>query len=672
MASKGKTPIVEIAAPESFLTRVRRRVLGGRRNPLDPRVFHKMSLIAFFAWVGMGADGITSANYGPEEAFRALHGFSFMAPLLGIIIAATVFIISGSYVQIIEQFPSGGGGYVVASKLLHPRAGVISGSALVVDYVLTIAVSTVSGVDSLSSLTATPWSIALRVTVAILVIGVLVMMNLRGIRESVLVLLPIFITFVLAHAVVVTAGLLSHAHDIPARVAEGMQEAETAYHRDGLLMLIFIFLNAFSMGAGTFTGIEAVSNGMPVLRDPKVQTGKRTMFYMALSLAFLAGVLLINYYLFQSVPTEGKTLNSVVFTQITETWKLGGMHVGMFVVWITLISAALLLFVAAQTGFIDGPRVLANMAQDSWFPHRFSHLSERLVTRNGILLMGLAAVALVLYSRGSIAILVTLYAINVFITFSMSQLGMLRLWLSRRRSHGEWFGKFLINGAGFVVCVTLLMIMITVKFLRGGWLVLLITLGLVALCFYIRRHYDAVQAKIAKIDEILTTMSFGDVPVTKQPLSPNEPTAVVLVEKYSGTGIHLMLNVMRLFGPRFKQFLFVSVGTIDSGHFKGVDELASLDDKVKKEAERYVLMARSYGLKAEARTSLASDYIQEIERLCLEVHREFSNSVFFAARLLFWKDTFWSRLLHNETPLALQRRLLFHGLQFVVLPVRLQ
>jgi amino acid transporter len=672
MSDKSQLTLPASIGEDTFFTKLGRRIFGERRNPFDPKIFHHLSLIAFFAWVGMGADGITSANYGPEEAYRALHGFTFMVPLLALAIAATVFIISASYTQIIEQFPSGGGGYLVASKLLHPRAGVISGSALVVDYVLTIAVSTVSGVDSLASLTVNPWSQPLKVVVAVAVISVLVFMNLRGIKESVMTLLPIFIVFVLTHAFVVTYGLLSHAHAIPIRAAADFAEASEAWRHNGIWVLIFVFLNAFSMGAGTFTGIEAVSNGMPVLREPKVHTGRRTMAYMAISLAFLAGALLLNYYLYQARPVEGKTLNAVLFSEIAGNWRLGHLPVGVLFVGTALISAALLLFVAAQTGFIDGPRVLANMAQDSWFPHRFSHLSERLVTRNGIILMGLAAIGLILYSRGSIAILVTLYAINVFITFSMSQLGMLRLWLSRRRTHDKWFGKFLVNGTGFVVCVTMLVIMVALKFFKGGWLTLLLTLGLVALCFSIRRHYQEVQDKVEKIDEILATLSFGDEPVTPQPLEPNEPTAVILVEKYGGTGIHVLLNVQRLFGSRFKQFMFVSVGAIDSGHFKGADELVALEKEVRKQAEKYVTLARSYGLKAEARTSCSTEYLNEIERLCMEIHREFPNSVFFAARLLFWKDSVWSRLLHNETPLSLQRRLMFHGLQFVVLPVRLQ
>ncbi|MCX6601759.1 MAG: APC family permease [bacterium] len=656
----------------STLTRFRRTLLGGRRNPFDPKVFQRISLIAFFAWVGMGADGITSANYGPEEAYHALHSMAFLGPVLGIVIALTVLIISASYTQIIEQFPSGGGGYLVASKLLHPVAGVVSGSALVVDYVLTIAVSVVSGVASIYSLAAAPVSQELKVVTAIGVILLLALMNLRGVKESVITLLPVFMIFVVSHVVILAYGLIVHVDDLPARAVQGFGQATATLNKDGLGIMIVVFLGAFSMGAGTFTGIEAVSNGMPVLREPRVQTGKKTMAYMAASLAFLSAALFANYYLFNTQPMPGKTLNAALFSQILHSWRLGAWHLGDSVLWVTLISAALLLFVAAQTGFIDGPRVLANMAQDSWVPHRFSHLSERLVTQNGVLLMGAAAVFFIIYSRGNITVLITLYAINVFITFSLSQLGMLRLWLSRRKTHEKWLSRFVINGIGLLVCASLLVLMVFMKFFKGGWLTLLLTSGVVALCFLIRRHYREISGKVEKIDEILMTLSFGDASVTPQPLDPNEPTAVILVEKYSGTGIHVMLNVQRLFGTRFKQYVFVSVGAIDSGHFKGVDELGELEKEVHKQAEKYVTLARSYGLKAMSRTACAIDYLGTIEQICLDLHREFSNSVFFAARLLFWKDTLWSRLLHNETPLSLQRRLMFHGLQFVVLPVRLQ
>ncbi len=620
----------------------------------------------------MGADGITSANYGPEEAFLTLGSLSFLAPLLAVAIGVTVLIISASYTQIIEQFPAGGGGYLVASKLLHPHAGVISGSALVVDYVLTIAVSVVAGVDALFSLTSSPPGMSWKLATAVGVIVILIVMNLRGIKESVMALLPIFVVFVVTHVLVISYGMATHVGDIPVRAAAASADAHTAFQSMGLAAIAFVFLNAFSMGAGTFTGIEAVSNGMPVLREPRVQTGKRTMALMAASLSLLAAGLLVDYFLFAVHHVPGKTLNAVLFGEILGGWTLGTLPVGQITLWVTLISAALLLFVAAQTGFIDGPRVLANMAQDSWVPHRFSHLSERLVTQNGILLMGAAAVALVLYSRGRISILITLYAINVFITFTMSQLGMLKLWLSRRRSHDQWLGKFLINGIGFSVCATMLALMIVIKFTKGGWLTLVLTSGLVGLCFLIRRHYRLVADKVALIDRILLDISSESVNAPPGPLDPAQPTAVLLVDRFGGTGIHVLLNIQRLFGPRFRQYIFVSVGAIDSGRFKGVNELERLREEVEQQAEHYATLIRGYGMKAETRTSCAIEYLAEIEQLCLQVHHDYPNSVFFGARLLFWKNTIWSRILHNETSFSLQRRLMFNGLQFVILPVRLQ
>jgi amino acid transporter len=655
----------------SRLTRLRRTLLGGRRNPFDPKVFQQISLIAFFAWVGMGADGVSSANYGPEEAYHALRGMTFLAPVLAVLIAATVLIISASYMQIIEQFPTGGGGYLVASKLLHPTAGVIAGSALVIDYVLTIAVSLVSGVHALFSLLPPDWA-GVRVHAAILAVILLVIMNLRGVKESVLTLLPIFMIFIVTHFVIVSYGFLIHLPALPVRWSEASHQAHTAMGSAGLWFVLVRLLQAFSMGAGTLTGIEAVSNGMLSLKEPRVQTGKRTMAYMAVSLSFLAAFILINYFLFDVRPVPGRTLNAVLFDSMTQGWRIHGLDFGNVLLWVMLISAALLLFVGAQTGFIAGPRVLANMAEDSWLPHRFRHLSERLVTQNGIILMGAAAILFILYARGSISVLVAIYAINVFIGFTLALLGMSKLWWARRRSSEHWKRRFIICAVGFVVSALLLVMMIAIKFTKGAWLILLVTVGMVALCFLIRRHYREVSGKVEKIDEILMTLSFGDAPVTPQPLDPNDPTAVILVEKYSGTGIHVMLNVQRLFGARFKQYVFVSVGAIDSGHFKGVDELAELEKEVHKQAEKYVTLARSYGLKAMSRTACSTDYLSTIEQLCLDLHREFANSVFFAARLLFWKDTLWSRLLHNETPLSLQRRLMFHGLQFVVLPVRLQ
>lgn len=654
-----------------WYSRVKQAVIGRARNPFDPRVFQNISLIAFFAWVGLGADGLSSACYGPEEAFLALHNFPFLAPFLAILIAGTVLVISRGYTLLIEEFPSGGGGYLVASKLISPRAGAVAGSALVVDYVLTIAVSVAAGADAVFSLLPAKY-LYLRVPVAIFAVFFLVLLNLRGVKESVLTLLPIFMIFVVSHVGLLLYGLVIHLTDITVMTETVVTKTHSAIGEYGLIFILLIIFRAYSMGAGTLTGIEAVANGMLVLKEPRVQTGKRTMIYMAISLAFMAAALMFNFLFFGTKPVTGKTLNAVLFTQMVGSWQIAGWPIGGGIVWVMLVSEALILFVAAQTGFIGGPRVLANMAEDKWMPHRFGHLSERLVAQNGIILMGLGAVALILYARGHVQTLVMLYAINVFMDFTLSQLGMSRLWLMKRKILADWKKRFAINATGFFVASVTLIITVSLKFLKGGWLIIAVTGCLVVLCFIIRRHYEEVQKKLKKVDEILKDIPMGEAPVGPQKLDAKDPTAVVLVTKFSGVGVHVLLNIHRLFTFRFKQYVFLSVGTIDSGHFKGTSELEELNKATEIEVERYVKLARSYGLKAEGRTSVAIDYLDEMEKMCLQIHQGYTNSVFFAARLLFWRDTLWNRLLHNETALSIQRRLLFHGIQMMILPVRLR
>ena len=201
----------------------------------------------------------------------------------------------------------------------------------------------------------------------------------------------------------------------------------------GLLAMLSIFLRAFSLGGRTYTGLEAVSNGMQIMREPKVQTGKRTMAYMATSLAFTAGGLFFCYYLFNIKPVEGKTLNAILADGVFGNWPLG-----YYIALITILSEGVLLIVAAQAGFIDGPRVMANMAIDSWFPRRFAALSDRLSMQNGVLVMGIAALILLFYTHGSVSALIIMYSINVFLTFSLSQFGMVRFYIKNKEADKKW------------------------------------------------------------------------------------------------------------------------------------------------------------------------------------------------------------------------------------------
>lgn len=382
--------------------RLKTLIIGDARSPYDRTIFHKLSLIVFFAWVGLGADGLSSSCYGPEEAFRALQGHSYLSVFVALGSVLTIFVISASYSQIVELFPSGGGGYLVASKLLSPTLGMFSGCALIVDYVLTIAVSIASGTDAVFSFLPVEWH-AYKQQFAIAGIMILTILNLRGVKEAVAPLVPIFLIFVITHAFVIVYVPVTHLTNVQEVVKTTMSDVHTVSSKIGLAGMFLLILRAYSMGAGTFTGIEAVSNGLPILREPRVRTAKRTMRYMAISLSVMVLGLMFSYLLYKVEPQSGKTLNAVLFEHVTGNW--GDRSKTWFVI-VTLVSEAMLLLVAAQAGFLDGPRVIANMALDRWFPTRFAVLSDRLVTKNGVLFMGIAALILMLVTRGSIQILI--------------------------------------------------------------------------------------------------------------------------------------------------------------------------------------------------------------------------------------------------------------------------
>src|ERR1041385_5604167 len=427
-----------------FGQRLKRVFIGRARDLSDRMLFHKTSLVAVLAWVALGADGISSSCYGPEQAFLALGNHSYLSLLVAVASIFTIVIICSSYTQLIEAFPAGGGGYLVASKLLSPAAGVIAGCALLIDYVLTITVSIASGADALFSLLPLSFHSG-KLPFALAGVAASTILNLRGIRESVLFLLPVFLLFLVMHLFVIAFAFGTHLGGFGELAGATARDIRTSHAQIGIGGMFFLLLRAYSMGAGTYTGIEAVSNGLPLLREPQVETGKRTMTYMGASLAVTVFGLLLAYLLYGVHPVEGKTLNAVLFEKITATWP---GHFGKSFVAVGMAAAMALLFIAAQAGFLDGPRVLANMALDRWFPARFAALSDRFVTQKGILLMGGSALLVLLLTRGAVDLLVVLYSINVFITFSLSQFGMVRHWWNERRAEPDWKKKLAINGIG--------------------------------------------------------------------------------------------------------------------------------------------------------------------------------------------------------------------------------
>lgn len=652
---------------QSFADRVQRKILGERRDLTDPHALHKISLIAFLAWVGLGADGLSSSAYGPEEAFRALGEHHYLALLLAVATGVTVLILSASYSSIIEQFPAGGGGYVVASRLLGPRIGVVSGCALVVDYILTISVSIASGGNAIFSFlpqSLHTWKMPVEVGAIVLLIA----LNLRGVKESVKVLTPIFLIFLATHALLIGYSIFSHVDAIPEvsrRLSTEYASGLTTLGIGGMLML---FLRAYSLGGGTYTGIEAVSNGLQIMREPRVQTGKRTMIYMACSLALTASGILVAYLLLEVRHAEGKTMNAVLAETAFGGWHAGGLPIGYWLVLVTLMSEGLLLFVAAQAGFIDGPRVMANMAVDSFFPHRFAALSEQLSMHNGVLLMGGAALAMLFYTKGNIHILVVMYSINVFLTFTLSQLGMWRFWWPRRGDRKRAYHIF-IHGLALVMCSGILAITVFEKFSHGGWVTVVITTVFVLMCLRVHQHYESIRHGVRQLDEILGSIPTSGAP-NEEELHANVPTAVILVSGFNGLGVHTLLSTLRFFPGLYKQFIFVSIAVVDSGHFKGREAIEALQRETEENVQKYIDLTRRLGFPAEGVTEIGTEVVAEATDVCERIAREYPKATIISGKLVFRQERMFNRLLHNETPTLIQRRLQWLGVPMVVLPVR--
>jgi amino acid transporter len=649
-----------------LLTKLRERFLGKSLDPLNPVARHSV-MVAFLAWIGLGADGLSSSCYGPEEAFLALGTHTQLGLYLALATALTVFIIAMAYNQVIELFPSGGGGYKVATHLLGPHAGLVSGASLMVDYVLTIAISVAAGADALFSLLPlAQQNLKFGTEIALLVL--LIVFNLRGMKESVKVLLPVFIGFFISHALLITYGIYAHADGLPALIPDTLNETTSLAQETGWIFVASLFLRAYSLGGGTYTGIEAVSNNVNKLSEPRVRNGKLIMLYMAMSMAFTAGGIIVLYLLWQAQYVDGQTLNAVTFQAIIGTLDMPDWLSGSTLALVLMLEAGLLL-IAANTGFFGGPAVMANMAADSWIPHQFRQLSSRLVTQNGILVMGIAALLILLWSKGSVTLLVVLYSINVFLTFSLSLLGLSVHWWRDRRSVRSWKKKLALSLLGLTVAGGILLITLVEKFSEGGWVTVLITGLVVGFCLLIRKHYAETKAKLREVEKLFAQSIKPGICLPKK-LDPELPTAVFMVDENRGVGIHTIMWVLRLFPGHFKNFIFLSVGEVDTQSYNSDATIRSMQYKTENTLCYYASFCTEQGLQATWYMTYGTDPVQALDQLAQEVYEEYPNSVCFAAKLIFSNDNLLVRWLHNQTSLSLQRRLHKRGQQVVILPMK--
>lgn len=653
----------------SFSQKAKNIFIGKELDPTDHTVFHRLSLIAFFAWVGLGADGLSSSCYGPQEAFLALGKHTFLAVFVAIGTALTIFIISAGYSQIIELFPNGGGGYIVASRLLSPKLGMISGCALIIDYVLTITLSVASGADAIFSFLPASW-ISYKILLGITGVFILTIMNMRGVKESIMALVPVFMVFVITHLIVIVYALVSHAGQVPELTHKISADVVLAKSELGFLGMAMLVLHSYSMGAGTYTGIEAVSNGLQILREPREETGKRTMTYMAISLSVTVAGLIFAYLLYNVSHESGKTLNASLFESITSGWGKWGY---IFLI-VTLVSEALLLFVAAQAGFLDGPRVLSNMAIDRWFPARFALLSDRLVTQNGILLMGGASLVLMVASHGSVGWLIVLYSINVFVTFVLSQLGMVIHWWKERKTTDHWKKKLFINGIGLLLTGFILVTVIMTKFFEGGWITIIITGSLAFLAIMIKRHYKDTAQMLKSLD-VIADATMAEIEkkeargYDEKPPAPEGRTAVILVNGFNGLGLHTLMSVIKFDIATFANYVFLQVGIVDAAVFKSHDDVEHLKEKMDSDLDKYVRLMKARGFHAEAFSNIGTDIVQEIMETSPQIIKKFPKAIFFGGQIVFNQDSIFTKFLHNYAVFALQREFYRKGMPFMIMPI---
>jgi hypothetical protein len=391
---------------------------------------------------------------------------------------------------------------------------------------------------------------------------------------------------------------------------------------------------------------------------------------MAVSLSCTAGGIILLYLLWQVAPVEGQTLNAVTFRAILAStgWQSPIVQDGLL--WAVLALEGGLLLVAANTGFLGGPAVLANMAADSWVPHQYRYLSTRLVTQKGIQLMGLAAFGILVVTGGRVALLVVLYSINVFLTFSLSLLGLCIYWWRARRKDRRWAHRIALSCLGLLVTGSILLVTLVEKFTEGGWMTVVITGVVIAFCLLNHAHYALVRRKIRAADEALGWIAYPEVPDPPS-LDPHGHTAVFVVGSSRSGGVYALEWVRREFPGEFRNCIFMNVRTVDAHIYGGGQDPERIKRQATEVLTYFVAYCHHHGLAAKAYLAFGTDPIEELTNLAEKIYSEFPHSIFFTSKLIFERDNWYIRQLHSEAALTMLRRLHLRNMPMVILPMKL-
>ncbi|HEY9845307.1 MAG TPA: APC family permease, partial [Candidatus Caenarcaniphilales bacterium] len=427
----------------------------------------------------LASDALSSTAYATEETLLILVAAGSGALRLSLPIAIAIIVLLAivilSYRQTIRAYPNGGGAYIVARENLGLYPGLVAGGSLMIDYILTVTVSIAAGTAALTS--AVPALKPLTIELCVIFIFLLMLANLRGVRESgKLFMIPTY-AFIISIFILIGLGLYQQATGQVPETAPVIQAAQP--------LSLFLILRAFSSGCAALTGVEAISDGVLAFKPPEWKKARQTLLYLGVILGamFLGITYLGNVY--HIAPEEGQTVVSQLGRRI--------LGEGPFYYFIQ-VATLLILLLAANTAFADFPRLCYFLARDGFCPRQLALLGERLVYSNGIILLSIFAALLVIIFRGQVNAIIPLYAVGVFTSFTLSQSGMVVRWFKERTS--GWLASALINGLGAIATAVVLAVIVTTKFMLGAWLVVVAIPLVVYLFIAIRRHYEHVAERL--------------------------------------------------------------------------------------------------------------------------------------------------------------------------------
>ncbi|MFO1519152.1 MAG: APC family permease [bacterium] len=439
------------------------------------RISKKVALAVF------SSDALSSVAYATEEILLVLVPAGFLAVQLSLPVALAIglllIILISSYSETIHAYPSGGGAYIVSKENLGKYPSLIAGASLLTDYVLTVSVSAASGVAAITS--AFPSLYSHSVLLALACIAFITVANLRGIKESgALFAAPTYL-FIFSFFGMLAVGFYQYffgGHPLPPEHLRASTEP----------LAFFLILRAFSSGCAALTGVEAISNGVPAFQPPESRNANVTLVWMGLILLTLfLGITELARF-FHVLPLENETVVSQIARQVFGTG---------FFYYLIQAATALILFLAANTSFADFPRLSSLLARDGYLPRQLSSLGDRLAFSNGIIVLGLCSGGLIILFQGKTHLLIPLYAVGVFISFTLSQAGMVVHWFKLKGR--LWMGKAFVNGLGAIATGIATLVIAATKFTHGAWMVILFIPVMIVAFLAIRRHYDSIVEQLS-------------------------------------------------------------------------------------------------------------------------------------------------------------------------------